>query len=167
MLEELRSKAYDVLMSPLGNQLAPVRWSKRALLYCNDLVGRPLATMGEFYERREHEIAQADLVENDSCGSRSSQVAPVFIYHKDNRREELKSIKDILDSAGISYTALNIEEDEATQAAVERDGKGHALPVVFIAGTAIGGSGRLLTLHKRGELAPLVFVFGSGDQPAT
>ena len=72
------------------------------------------------------------------------------------RRDALKLI-ELLDDAGIPYQVSNIQEDPAAQMAVRRDSKGFRLPVVFIAGEAIGGRAELVNLQTTGELKKKVF----------
>ena len=66
-------------------------------------------------------------------------------------------LTEVLDGAGIPYKVINIQDDPAAQSAVRRDSKGFRLPVVFIAGEAVGGRQELVNLQTSGELAKKVF----------
>ena len=57
----------------------------------------------------------------------------------------------------IPYKVSNLQEDPAAQMAVRRDSKGFRLPLVFIAGDAIGGRAELSNLIASGELKKKVF----------
>lgn len=160
MLERLRSGLYGALRSPAGNKLLPLRLAKGAVLYVNDVVGRPLASGEEFAERRAFEQRQATRARGKdvpSAASTAAEQAPIVVYHRDKHRAEVAKIQTLLDGEKLTYTVRNIEGDEAAIAATVRDGKGHKLPLVFIAGSAVGGRSQLATLIQNGELARLAF----------
>ena len=154
MFEELRSKAYSVLTSPTGDRLPAVHWSKRALLYWNDLLGRPLASADEFRERYEYRRAQGA---SEAGSSQVAEVAPVVVYHRGRYPRELEKIRTLLRAEDIPHEVLNIADDEASLSAVAMESRGFPLPVVFIAGTAIGGAQQLANLSANRELAALVW----------
>jgi len=154
MFEFVRSRAYGVIASPLGDAIVPVRWAKAAARYCNDVVGRPLATDDEFKERREFAAQQAGQREQAEAAAVAQ--APVLVFH-DSRRESLRKIRQILDGDSITYELRDIENDPAAIAAASRDSGGQPLPVVFIAGECVGGPAQLTTLVGAGKLKKLAF----------
>jgi len=126
----------------------------------NEALGRPLADAEELADRRAFEArgpAGAAPKPAGSAGSASKEAAPVIVYHMDKTRRDALKLAEILDGAGIPYQVSNIQEDAAAQFAVRRDSKGFRLPVVFIAGEAIGGRAELTNLAGSGELKKKVF----------
>jgi len=160
MIDRLRSGVYGALASGLGNRLLPVRLGKRAALYCNDVVGRPLAPRDELVERAEFERTRAVRVAAaaaDAALRVGREPAPVVVFHLDKHRQEMVKIKAVLDDRKIPYQVRNIQDDEASLEAVKRDARGMKLPVVFIAGTPIGKAEQLTNLDQQGELTKLVY----------
>jgi hypothetical protein len=162
MLERIRSTIYVALRSPVGNGLLPVRLAKGAALYVNDVVGRPLAPSEEFAERREFERSQAERagkadVASRPAPSKNGEQAPIVIYHRDKHTGEVARIKQILDGEELAYSVENIEGDEAAISATLRDAKGFKLPIVFVAGEAVGGRTQLANMIQSGALARLAF----------
>jgi glutaredoxin len=135
----------------------------------NDALGRPLADAAELAERRELAArlrGEAAAPSAPSPGpARAPEVAPVVVYHMDKTRRDAARLTEILDSEGVPYRVSNLQEDPAAQAAVRRDSKGHRLPVVFIAGEAIGGRAELASLAASGDLARR--VFGEARRPVS
>ena len=119
----------------------------------NEALGRPLADQGELAERRS-------FVAAPPVGAKASErkvVAPVIVYYMDKTRRDSTKLTDMLDAEKIPYQLSNIQEDAAAQMAVRRDSKGYRLPIVFIAGDAIGGRAELSNLIATGELKKKVF----------
>jgi len=124
----------------------------------NEAFGRPLADEGEIADRRAFESrgAAASPPAATAAGA-PREAAPVIVYHMDKTRRDAQKLTDMLEAEGIPYKASNIQEDAAAQMAVRRDSKGFRLPVVFIAGEAIGGRAELTNLATSGELKKRVF----------
>jgi hypothetical protein len=156
MLERLRSGLYSALSSPAGNRVLPIRLARSAALYVNDVVGRPLATGDELSERREFEQRKASGAAAPAEPKPVDQ-APIIVFHREKHRVEVGKIQLLLDGEKLSYQVQNIEGDEAAIAATLRDGKGYKLPIVFIAGQAVGGRSQLATMIQNGELTRLAF----------
>jgi len=124
----------------------------------NEAFGRPLADEGEIADRRAFETrGTAASPAVPTAASASREAAPVIVYHMDKTRRDAAKLTELLDGAGIPYKVMNIQEDPAAQMAVRRDSKGFRLPVVFIAGEAIGGRAELTNLATSGELKKRVF----------
>jgi len=129
----------------------------------NQALGKPLADADELADRRafsERVSANAPMPrpaqQAEPAGTRD--VAPVIVYHMDKTRRDAQKLVDMLDAEGIPHQVSNIQEDPAAQAAVRRDSKGFRLPVVFIAGEAVGGRAELANLIAGGELKKKVFA---------
>jgi len=136
----------------------------------NEALGRPLADEAELADRRAFEergagtaaagaapAAAAPAAAAAVAGAGAKEAAPVIVYHMDKTRRDALKLIEILDDAGIPHRVSNIQEDPAAQMAVRRDSKGFRLPVVFIAGEAIGGRAELVNLQTTGELKKKVF----------
>lgn len=126
----------------------------------NEALGRPLADEHELADRRAFATRTGSATVTaggKSVVAASSDVAPVIVYHMDKTRRDATKLTDILDAEKIPYKVSNIQEDPAAQMAVRRDSKGYRLPVVFIAGEAIGGRAELSNLISTGELKKKVF----------
>ncbi len=124
----------------------------------NEALGRPLADQSELADRRAFD-ARGDIQTPVTASAIPSQqeAAPVIVYHMDKTRRDATRLTEILDGAGIPYKISNIQEDPAAQMAVRRDSNGHRLPLVFIAGEAIGGRTELTNMLTSGELKKKVF----------
>lgn len=127
----------------------------------NEALGRPLADANELEDRKAFatKAGSATVVAGSKAvvAASNANVAPVIVYHMDKTRRDATKLTDILDAEKIPYKVSNIQEDPAAQMAVRRDSKGHRLPVVFIAGEAIGGKAELSNLISSGELKKKVF----------
>lgn len=124
----------------------------------NVALGRPLADAAELADRRAFEARATPAGATPAPGaSAPREAAPVVVYHMDKTRRDATRLTEVLEGAGIPYKVMNIQDDPAAQSAVRRDSKGFRLPVVFIAGEAIGGRAELTNLAASGELKKKVF----------
>jgi glutaredoxin-related protein len=123
----------------------------------NEVLGRPLADEAELADRRAFEARVSAPVAAAPHRAPLHDAAPVVVYHMDKTRRDAVKLTELLDSAGIPYKVVNIQEDPAAQMSVRRDSKGHRLPVVFIAGEVIGGRSELTNMTTTGELRKKVF----------
>jgi glutaredoxin len=126
----------------------------------NAALGRPLADAGELADRRAFETratAPSSAPAPAPAAGAPREAAPVVVYHMDKTRRDAGRLTEVLDGAGIPYKVMNIQDDPAAQSAVRRDSKGFRLPVVFIAGEAIGGRAELTNLAASGALKKRVF----------
>jgi hypothetical protein len=127
----------------------------------NEALGRPLADEAELADRRAFESRTPNGATPTSATPAApksqTDVAPVIVYHMDKTRRDAVKLTELLEGAGIPHQVSNIQEDPAAQMAVRRDSKGFRLPVVFVAGDAIGGRAELVNLINRGELKKKVF----------
>ncbi|HEY4055182.1 MAG TPA: hypothetical protein VGM39_01195 [Kofleriaceae bacterium] len=121
----------------------------------NEALGRPLAAEDELADRRSFETRTPTTTAPKA--NVRTDVAPVIVYHMDKTRRDATKLTDMLDAEKIPYQVSNIQEDAAAQMAVRRDSNGYRLPLVFIAGEAIGGRAELSNLISTGELKKKVF----------
>jgi glutaredoxin len=150
-LDDIRARAHAALSK------VPGRMGER-LRDLNETLGRPLADEEELADRRAFEaraLRSEPSVAKPAAPAR--EVAPVIVYHMDKTRRDATKLTDMLDAEGVPYQCSNIQEDAAAQMAVRRDSKGYRLPVVFIAGEAVGGRAELSNLIASGELKKRVF----------
>ena len=148
--DRIRARAHSAL------ERAPGTLGKK-LRGLNDALGRPLADEKELDDRRAYRSHAHGEPTASSAPETKPEVAPVIVYHMDKQRRDVSKLTDVLDSNGIPYKVMNIQEDPAAQAAVRRDSKGQRLPVVFIAGECVGGRTELINLASDGELKKRVF----------
>jgi glutaredoxin len=152
-LDQLRADAHRAIDKLPGKAGELARKANAAL-------GRPLADAAELSDRRSFEArttAPAPAPRSAPATGAPREAAPVVVYHMDKTRRDATRLTEVLDGAGIPYKVMNIQDDPAAQSAVRRDSKGFRLPVVFIAGEAIGGRAELTNLAASGELKKKVF----------
>lgn len=150
LLDRVRARAFAAI------DRAPTR--VRDLAHkANEALGRPLADQNELAERRAFAAGRGNATIVGQPAPATREQAPVLVYFMDKQRRDVTKLTEILDSHGIAYTATNIQEDPAAQAAVRRDSRGMRLPVVFVAGDCIGSRPELLNAASSGELKKKVF----------
>jgi glutaredoxin len=145
-LDRFRDRAWRLLERP--GTLASVGRK------VNDALGRPLAPEAELADRRAFEAGYPSITSSEASGSQTvtgaAVAAPVVVFYMDKQRREVDRLTPILDDAGVAYELRSLENDPAAQAAVRRDSKGFRLPVVFVAGDAVGGRQELVNLGRDG-----------------
>jgi hypothetical protein len=171
MLDAVKDALYRAITSPKGDTLAPIRLPKDLARRLNATFGSPLAPMKELARRKDARGRLAALKDARNgngaahvAPAESSAVkpdaAPVMVYfEKDRGVRELSRIEEALGSKGIPYKLLDVTGDESTldfvmrEAGCERD----ELPVVFVAGEAIGNFPALVKADVSGELQRAVY----------
>jgi glutaredoxin len=86
--------------------------------------------------------------------------APVVVYFERDRNQRLlERVRELLESKQIPFRALDISGDAATLAFIVREAKceDDDLPIVFVAGTPIGGFNDLVDWDVSGKLKKAVF----------
>jgi glutaredoxin len=149
-LDRIRAEAHRAIDKLPGKVGEAARRANQAL-------GRPLADADELADRRAFEARSTAPAAAASAAPRGREAAPVIVYHMDKTRRDAAKLTEVLDGAGIPYKVMNLQDDPAAQAAVRRDSKGFRMPVVFIAGEAIGGRTELTNLATSGDLSKKVF----------
>ena len=128
-----------------------------SLARVNDALGRPLADAEELADRHAFAARASTSASTSTSTSKKKDAAPVIVYHMDKTRRDAQKLVDMLVAEGITPQLSNIQEDPAAQMAVRRDSKGFRLPVVFVAGDAVGGRAELSNWISSGELKKRVF----------
>ena len=160
MLEGIRTRLYGALAGRAGNKLLPVRLAKGALLYANDVVGRPLAPATELEERRAFEAELAARRAGEAAAeaaAAAAEQAPVVVFHNDRSPRELAKIVELLEAEGIEVAVRDVSDDEAAESAAKMDSGGARFPMVFIAGDFVGGAEALTNMVRSGKLRERVF----------
>jgi len=151
MLDGLRSTLYRALAS----SHLPMR--------LNAFLGKPLAPAEELAKRREAHARLAALRlrgETTPASKATRAPAPVMVYfEKDRNVRELERTKETLEARGIEFQLLDVTGDEAALAFVMRAAScaQDELPIVFVAGEALGGFRKLVEADVSGLLAERVW----------
>jgi hypothetical protein len=86
--------------------------------------------------------------------------APVIMYFEKDRNQRLiERVRELLTAKQIPFQALDVSGDAATIAFVMREAQceDDDLPIVFVAGTAVGGYNELVDWDVSGKLKAAVF----------
>jgi len=151
MLDRLRSRLYGALASKAGNRLLPIKLAKGAVLFANDVIGRPLAPGSELDERREFEEANSARKADEAAEAREQ--APIVIFHIDRHPREVAKLRELLRGEGLEFAERNVADDEAALSAAKMDSGFAKFPMLFIAGDYIGGVEAVSNLVANDELA--------------
>ena len=143
--DRLRTLVAEKLASDRFDGLAPLRVLREALGTVNDLAGRPFCTPEELAERRRAVLVHDKPVVREP--------APVVVYFDGKDHRTKVKVEELLKSRSIAFRVLDVSEDEATRTFASAAAKGIEFPIVFIAGTAIGGLHELTQMDVNGELA--------------
>lgn len=153
-LDKLRQRGWQAIASGDG---ALAEAARRV----NDTLGRPLASGDELADRKafaEGYGASKPAVAPAPVATSKPEVAPVIVYYfKEKQWRDAGKLTEVLEANAIPYKLINLEGDEATQAAVRRDAKGRGGPLCFIAGECVGGRVELVNLAGNGGLKKRVF----------
>lgn len=152
---------HDLLESKRADRLPPWRWTRSALLFVNDLAGRPLCSQQEL-ERLETERAELKKqAEAEQAGQQAAtakrEAAPVVLYVTDQDFRTRKKIEDILKGRDIPYLVNEVTDDESSRSWALTQAKKTEFPLLFVAGVAVGGVDEVLEQDVRGELRKKVF----------
>lgn len=164
LVDAIRDSLYRAITTPRGDSLLPIRIQKDLARRLNMTLGSPLCSREESVKRREAAQRLERLRRGggtDTAKARAPrEAAPVMVYfEKDRNVRELGRVEELLGAKGIAFTRLDVRGDEATLDFVMREAKckQDELPVVFVAGTAIGGFTALVAADVSGDLERRVF----------
>jgi hypothetical protein len=158
MLDKIRTTLHSALESR-GDELAAVRLPKLFARRLNHFLGSSLCTAEELEKRRAAEAKLASL-KGAAPTTFARAAAPVIVYFEKDRNQRLKDrVEELLRSRGISFQALDVAGDEAAMAFVTREAKCKEddLPIVYVAGTPVGGYNDLVDWDVSGKLKSAVF----------
>lgn len=161
MLDLVRTSLHRVITTDTGDRFLPVRVPKDLARRVNMMLGEPLCSEPELERRRAGRAKLEDLkrgtgTTSEATAAAPSVQAPVMVYfEKDRNARMLGRIKEALDAKSITYTLLDIAGDAVTRDFVLREAKckDDDLPVVFIAGSPVGGYNELVDWDVSGRLA--------------
>lgn len=146
--DRIRSFIGEALASERLDGLGPLRTVRELLGTANDLVGRPFFTNAELAAKQAMMAPAAPT---------SPEPAPVVVYFDGKDHRTKVKVEEILQARGIAFRVLDVSEDEATRSFATTSAKASEFPLIFIAGTAVGGLHELMQLEVNGELARRVF----------
>jgi hypothetical protein len=166
MLDQVREALYRAITSPRGDFLLPVRVQKDLARRLNLVLGSPLAPKEELHRRREALSRLASLRSARGSGGlgvaeTQAEQAPVMVYfEKDRNARELTRLEETLSAKQITYKLLDVAGDEAALDFVMREAhcEKDDLPIVFVAGSAIGGFRKLVEADVSGELHKALYA---------
>ncbi len=156
LLDRLRDRGWRAIAQGDGSLAAAAR-------RVNDTLGRPLASSDELADREAFAggygaAAVAATPKAAAARPATTEAAPVIVYYfKDKQWRDVTRLTDVLDANSVPYKVMNLDGDEATQAAVRRDAKGRGGPLCFIAGECIGGRAEVINLAGSGDLKRRVY----------
>jgi len=159
MIDKIRATLHDALESPRGDAVLAVRVPKILARKLNRFLGDPLCSSSELDKRRaalSRLHATKDVVQTKL----ERMAAPVVVYfEKDRNQRLLDRVEDLLKSRSIAYRTLDVTGDEAALAFVMREAKCEEddLPIVYVAGTPVGGLNELVDWDVSGKLAEAVW----------
>lgn len=159
LVDTIRAKLHEAITSTRGDTFAPVRVPKDLARRMNLALGSPICSEDEIAKRRDASIRLAGLRGARATAPRAREAAPVMIYFEQGRNvRELARVRELLVSKAIAFQELDVAGDEATLAFVVREAKckEDELPIVFVAGRAVGGYAALVAADVAGELARAV-----------
>jgi hypothetical protein len=159
MLDKIRTTLHHAIQSPRGDDMAAVRLPKLFARRINRLLGSPLCT-AEDLEKRRAAVAKLATLKGAPQTPFAKAAAPVVVYFEKDRNQRMKGrIEELLQSRGIAYQSLDVAGDEAAMAFVTREAKCKEddLPIVYVAGTPVGGYNELVDWDVSGKLKSAVF----------
>lgn len=166
MLDFVRISLHRAITSTSGDALLPIPLPRDVARRVNALLGEPLCSEGELARRRTA-AARLEQLKKAAPGAsglpKSSErplAAPVVVYFEGDRNARLLGrIQETLDARNMPFSLMDVAGDQATMAFVLREArcKEDDLPVVFVAGTAVGGWNELVDWDVSGKLAKAVY----------
>jgi glutaredoxin len=156
MLDKIRTSLHQVIEPRGDGPLALPRMFARRL---NGLLGSPLCSAEELEKRRAARRRLGELT-GSAQTKLAREVAPVVVYLERDRNQRLiDRVEELLKARGIPYRSLDVTGDEATMSFITREAKCKEddLPIVYVAGTPIGGYNDLVEWDVSGRLKTAVF----------
>jgi hypothetical protein len=154
MLDKIRTTLHEAIQSPTSDDAGALRIPKLFARRLNRVLGSPLCSAEDLAKRRAA-VAKLASLEGASQTRFVRAAAPVIVYFEKDRNQRLKDrIEELLRSRGITYQSLDVAGDEAAMAFVTREAKCEEddLPIVYVAGTPVGGYNELVDWEVSGTL---------------
>jgi len=159
MIDKIRTTLHQTIESPRGDGVAAVRLPKLFARRLNRFLGSPLCS-AEDLDKRRAAVAKLAGMKGAAQQKIALTAAPVVVYFEKDRNQRMKDrIEELLQSRGIAFRSLDVAGDEATIAFVTREAKCEEddLPIVYVAGTPVGGYNELVDWDVSGKLKTSVF----------
>ena len=156
----IRSLLHRVITTDRGDSLGAVRVPKAIARELNEMLGSPICSAEEIERRRAAGRRLEELRRAPAEVVTRREPAPVMVYfEKDRNQRQLTRIEEALSARNIAFKKLDVAGDEATKAFVMKEARCEEddLPIVFVAGTAVGGLRELVAFDASGELVKAVF----------
>lgn len=162
LVDRGRVLLHGLVYTDTGNRLPPLRWTRQALRFANDLLGRPICSEDELAKRHSAvQDAEAALREEQVGGATATaprrEAAPVVLYVTDQDMRTRKKLEDILKGRDIPFLVNDVTDDESSRSWALTQAKKAEFPLVFVAGEPLGGIDEVMQLDVRGELLKKVF----------
>ncbi len=162
VLRRGRVLLHGVLASEKGDRLPPLRWTRHALSFVNDLAGRPLCSEEELARRESEKAALVSEVAQAASGKPAAaparrEAAPVILYVTDQDLRTKKKLEEILKGRDIPYTVNDVTDDESSRSWALTQSKKLEFPLLFVAGEPVGGLDEVMQLDVTGGLVKKVF----------
>jgi hypothetical protein len=161
LVDRGRVLLHGLVYTDSGNRLPPLRWTRHALRFANDLLGRPICSQDELAKRQadlqEAEAAVREEQAGSSDAPRKKEAAPVVLYITDQDMRTRKKIEEIFKGRDIPFMVNDVTDDESSRSWALTQAKKTEFPLVFVAGEPLGGLDEVMQLDVRGELVKKVF----------
>ena len=160
IIDLVRTTLHTAITTPKGDQFLALRVPKDLARRLNVTFGSPLCAAAELEKRKNARVRLDKLRTAPVKVAVEREPAPVMVYfEKDRNPRELGRIEELLKAKAIKYQLLDVAGDEATMAFVTRAASCEEddLPVVFVAGAAIGPFPRVVEADVSGELAKAIY----------
>jgi glutaredoxin len=165
-LDRIAHTLHRAITSETGDSLSLVRVPKDLARRLNRLAGSPIASRDELEARRAAQTKLETLRREGGAEKAAVVTAPVVVYFEKGRNaRELGRVEELLKSKDVTYTLSDVTGDDATlsfvitKAKCEKD----QLPVVFVAGDAIGRYNDVVAADVSGKLD--VAIYGESRRP--
>jgi glutaredoxin-related protein len=154
---------HGLVYTDTGNILPPLRWTRQALRFTNDLLGRPICSEEELHRRHSYVADAEAAVQEERDGqtpgapAKRGEAAPVVLYVTDQDMRTRKKLEEILKGRDIPFLVNDVTDDEASRSWALTQAKKAEFPLLFVAGEPLGGLDEVMQLDVRGELYKKVF----------
>jgi glutaredoxin len=157
VFRRIRSKLNDLIQTPpgLANGAAPARPASSPSEHL------PLSRSGAAGVERGLDASPTTLRSSEwPAPPAPPEPAPVIVYfEKDRNQRLLGRVEEVLRAKSVPFRALDVSGDPATLAFIIREARCEEddLPIVFVAGTPVGGFNELVNWDISGRLELAVF----------
>jgi len=160
-----RGYAFEKIVVPRKDDKPAARHLRNLAAIANELLGRPLhrddhAQPADHAPGATAKPAGTKPAATKPAAPPATRRAPVLVYFDGKDHRTLARVEDLLRSRGHAYQVLDVTSDEAELSWATTTAKSTELPLVFVAGAAVGGWDALLAADVAGELGRLIAAAG-------